>query len=420
MSTPDDQNEPSHIERGGYEPPPLSLLDASERMNVEIDDKALVKNSLLIEKKFKDFDVDGRVTAIHLGPVVTTYEFEPMAGAKLSKMGDIEDDLSLIFGGFDVRVMPDVTDRAVVGIEVVNCERSIVWLRDVLSSRIFQGSNFSLPLALGCSTSGHPVVANLAEMPHVFIAGAAGSGMSVVMDSYILSLLYTLSPADLRLILIDSKIVDFSIYEGIPHLLLPVITKTKPAMTALRWALREMERRIRLMTDARTRDFLDYNEKIRNGQVKLVMPEREVELLESDSEVMAHTGTIPYIVIVINDITEYVDFLDFEECIMRLALRGKTAGIHLIMASRRPNIEIVKRLSNHSLIARASLKGNYLDDSQMTITMKDVQKLLGNGDMYFTYSGEATKLRLHGVYVTDEDVGRVVEYLRSQDCPIYN
>lgn len=406
----------------GYEPPPLALLDAAERKRIEVDETTLKKNSMLVEKKLKDFDVEGKVTAIHPGPVITMYEFEPSAGTKVNKIVNLQDDLSLTLGGRSVRIIPHLPGKAALGIEIPNSEREIVWLKEILSAPQFHKSSAQLPLALGSSTSGHPVVTDLTKMPHLLVAGATGSGKSVGINSIIISIICKMSPADVRFILVDPKMLELSIYDGIPHLLLPVVTKPKPAVLAMRWAIREMERRYRMMADTGTRNILGYNDKIKNGQVELVTPEKAAEMLATDKEAVTHTGPIPYIIIVIDELADLMmtSQQDMEEAITRLAQMARAAGIHLILATQRPSVDVITGLIKANFPARIAFKVTAKHDSRTILDGNGAETLLGAGDMLFMTPQGGNLIRIHGSYLTDSDISRVVEHLKAQGEPVYD
>ncbi len=406
----------------GYEAPPLSLLDAPERGKVEVDEETLKANSLLLSKKLKDFDVDGKVTAIHPGPVITMYEFEPAAGTKVGKIVNLQDDLSLTLGGRSVRIVPHLPGKAALGIEIPNSDREIVWLKDIIASSQFHKSSTRLALALGSSAAGHPMIADLTKMPHLLVAGATGSGKSVAINSFILSILYKSAPADVRFILVDPKMLELSVYDGIPHLLLPVVTKPKPAVQAMRWAIREMERRYRLMADSGTRNILGYNEKVKKGMVALVSEEEAAARLAENREAVAHTGHLPYIVIIIDELADLmmVASQEMEEAITRLAQMARAAGIHLILATQRPSVDVITGLIKANFPARIAFKVTARHDSRTILDGIGAEQLLGNGDMLFMTPQGGNIVRIHGSFVTDSDIARVVTHLKEQGEPIYN
>lgn len=406
----------------GYEPPPLALLDAEERRSVEVDEETLKKNSLLLEKKLKDFDVEGRVIAIHPGPVITMYEYEPSAGTKVNKIVGLQDDLSLTLGGRSVRVVPHLPGKAAVGIEIPNSEREIVWLKNILASPQYNRATTKLPIPLGSSTSGHPIVTDLNKMPHLLIAGATGSGKSVAINSIIMSIIYKSSPIDVRFILVDPKMLELTAYEGIPHLLLPVVTKPKSTVQAMRWAIREMERRYRLMNDASSRHISGYNEKVRKGEVDLVSPEQAAEMLAADKDAATHTGTVPYIVIIIDELADLMMTAsqDMEDAVTRLAQMARAAGIHLIVATQRPSVDVITGLIKANFPARIAFKVTSRHDSRTILDGNGAETLLGMGDMLFMTPQGGNLIRIHGSYVTDSDIARVVSHLKQQGEPVYD
>ncbi|MFA4974609.1 MAG: DNA translocase FtsK 4TM domain-containing protein [bacterium] len=420
--TQEDQLKFKRMTAEGYEPPPISLLDSEEQAKIEIDEETLKKNSLILERKLMDFDVEGKVLAIHPGPVITMYEFEPAAGTKLNKIVNLQDDLSLTLGGRSVRVVPHLPGKAALGIEIPNGEREIVYLKTIVSSPQFAKSQSKLAMALGSSTSGLPVVTDLTKMPHLLVAGATGSGKSVAINSIILSILIKSSPEDVRFILVDPKMLELSVYDGIPHLLLPVVTKPKPAVQAMRWAIREMERRYRILADAGARHILGYNEKVKAGQVTLVSEERAAELIAADKEAIAHTGKLPYIVIIIDELADLMMTAsqDMEEAITRLAQMARAAGIHLILATQRPSVDVITGLIKANFPARIAFKVTARHDSRTILDSMGAEALLGQGDMLFMTPQGGNLIRIHGSYVSDQDISRVVDHLKGQGEPVYD
>ncbi len=411
-----------HMDISGYTPPPLALLDTSEKECTTLDESELQKNSLLLARKLLDFGVEGKVTAIHPGPVITMYEFEPAAGIKLNKIVNLQDDLSLALSGRSVRILPHLPGKAAVGIEVPNNEREIVWLHDIIASPQYNKQNSNLPIALGSSTSGNSHIVDLAKMPHLLIAGATGSGKSVAINSIILSILYRSSPEDVRFIMVDPKMLELSIYDGIAHLLLPVVTKPKPAVQAMRWAIIEMERRYRLMADTGTRNIVGYNNKIRKDEVDLVTEDIAKEMLSQNKDAIAHTGKLPYIVIIIDELADLMMTAsqDMEECITRLAQMARAAGIHLILATQRPSVDVITGLIKANFPARIAFKVTSRHDSRTILDSIGSETLLGQGDMLFMTPQGGNMLRLHGSYLTDSDIARVVTHIKEQGTPTYN
>ncbi len=418
----DDQLKFHRMTTEGYEAPPVALLDSDESKKVEVDEETLKKNSLLLEKKLKDFDVDGKVLAIHPGPVITMYELEPAPGTKLNKIVNLQDDLSLTLGGRSVRIVPHLPGKAALGVEIPNSEREIVYLRTIVSSPQYGKSQSRLPLPLGSSTAGHPVVTDLTKMPHLLVAGATGSGKSVAINALIISILMKSAPEDVRFILVDPKMLELSVYDGIPHLLLPVVTKPKQAVTAMKWAIREMERRYRLLADAGARNILGYNEKIKSGQLELVTAERAREMVEQDPDAAPHTGKLPYIVIIIDELADLMMTAsqDMEESITRLAQMARAAGLHLILATQRPSVDVITGLIKANFPARIAFKVTAKHDSRTILDANGAETLLGNGDMLFMTPQGGNVIRIHGCYVSDADISRVVAHLKGQGEPVYD
>ncbi|MFH1653478.1 MAG: DNA translocase FtsK 4TM domain-containing protein [Pseudomonadota bacterium] len=408
---------------GSYSSPAISLLDSSAtKNNIKVDEKALRMNATLLEKKLIDFDVEGKVTEIHLGPVITMYEFEPKAGTKVGKIVNLQDDLSLVMGGRSVRVVPHLPGKAALGIEIPNHERDIVWLKDIISSPQFLKSSCKLTLPLGSNIEGKPTVIDLTKMPHLLIAGTTGSGKSVAINSMLISIFYKASPADVRLILVDPKMLELSIYEGVPHLLLPVVTQPKEAVKAMRWAIREMGRRYKIMANAGVRNIIGYNEKLKNGELKVVSEEESKEIIAKDLNAIVHTTTLPYIVIVIDELADLMMTAsqEMETTITRLAQMARASGIHLILATQRPSVDVITGLIKANFPARISFKVSSRHDSRTILDTMGSEALLGKGDMLYMSPVGGGLMRYHGTYVSDKEISRVVEHVKQQGKPIYN
>ncbi|MDO8644729.1 MAG: DNA translocase FtsK, partial [bacterium] len=379
--------------------PSLSLLNSEDaNPTAEVDEESLKLNSRLLERKLLDYGVEGKVTEIHPGPIITMYEFEPAPGVKVNKIVNLEDDLSLIMGGKSVRIVAPIPGKPAVGIEIPNNDRETVWLKDIIGHSKFQRAESRLTLALGKDIEGIPYVTNLAKMPHLLIAGATGSGKSVAVNSLILSILYKAAPAEVRLVLIDLKMLELAIYEGIPHLLLPVVTNPKKASLALRWAVSEMERRYELLSQKATRSLAGYN--------KLV-PDAE---------------KLPMIMVVIDELADLMMTAanDVEKSITRLAQMARAAGIHLILATQRPSVDVLTGLIKANFPSRISFKVASKHDSRTILDTVGSEHLLGYGDMLFMAPGSSDLLRIHGTYVTETEIIRVVEHLKKQGTPQYD
>lgn len=380
-----------------YHLPQLSFLDSESQVIVKVDEESLKMNSKLLEKKLLDYGVAGRITEIHPGPIITMYEFEPASGVKVNKIVNLEDDLSLTMGGKSVRIIAPLPGKAAVGIEIPNHVRETVWLKEVIGHTKFQKAESRLTLALGKDTEGIPFLSDLAKMPHLLVAGATGSGKSVQVNSIILSLLYKATPEEVRLILVDPKMLELSIYEGIPHLLLPVVINPRKASMALRWAVAEMERRYELLTKKSARNIVGYNKSV---------PKEE---------------KLPYIVIIIDELADLMMTAakDVEASVTRLAQMARAAGIHLILATQRPSVDVITGLIKANFTARISFKVSSKHDARTIIDTVGAEHLLGSGDMLFMSGGTSNLIRVHGAFVSETEILRVVEHWKKQGQPSY-
>ncbi len=402
--------------------PPISLLDSPDQKVLEIDEDTLKKNSVLLEMKLKDYGVEGHVTEIHPGPVITMYEFEPAPGVKIVKIVNLEDDLSVTMGGRSVRIVPHLPGKAAIGIEIPNNEREIVWLKDIIVDPKFKRSSSKITFALGKNIEGHPVITDLTKMPHLLVAGATGSGKSVAINTMIISTLYKATPEEVRMILIDPKMLELPIYDGIPHLYLPVVTKPRKAVLALQWAVREMERRYNVLADAGVRNIAGYNEKVDKGAIKLMSPEEAAKIQETNKAAVCHISKLPYLMIVIDELADLmmVASKELEECIIRLAQLARAAGIHLILATQRPSVDVITGLIKANFPARIAFKVSSGHDSRTIIDAVGAEKLLGMGDMLFMPPNTSDIVRLHGAYVTEVEIGRIVAHIKEQGKPVYD
>jgi DNA segregation ATPase FtsK/SpoIIIE, S-DNA-T family len=421
-----------------YRTPPLSLLDPPPAKERRLDKEALTMNARLLEKKLRDFGVDGEVVEICPGPVVTMYEFAPGPGVKVSRIAGLSDDLSMALQALSIRIVAPIPGKGVVGIELPNREREMVSLREIFGSEDFHRGKFRLPLALGKDIAGAPLVTDLSRMPHLLVAGATGSGKSVSINTMILSILYTATPRDVRMIMVDPKMLELSIYEGIPHLLLPVVTNPKKAALALRWAVEEMGRRYRLMADKGVRSIDSYNKQLEREEKELEET-RDMEIVELDeadelpdgdeaairemlerSEELEH-GHLSYIVVIVDELADLmmVAGREIEESIARLAQMARAAGIHLILATQRPSVDVITGLIKANFPARISFQVSSKIDSRTILDCNGAESLLGAGDMLFLPPGTAKLRRSHGAFVSDTEVQRVVEFLKKQGKPVY-
>ncbi len=389
-------NEPS---REGFKLPAVSLFTSPMGKNRAHSEQSLQAIARMLEKKLLDYRVEGKVVAVQPGPVVIQFEFEPAPGTKASRIVALQNDLARAMSAVSVRVAGNIPGKRVIGIELPNEEREMVYMREVLASPSFSTKKHILPLALGVDISGHPVVTDLVKMPHLLIAGTTGSGKSVAVNSMICSMLMTHAPADLRLILVDPKMLELSMYDDIPHLLTPVVTNPHKAAKALAWALYEMERRYRLMSEAKVRNIGGYNKAVRK---------------ESDAE------RLPYIVIVIDELADLmmVAGKEVEQSICRLAQKARAAGIHLILATQRPSVDVITGLIKANLPSRISFQVSSRIDSRTILDQMGAEQLLGHGDSLFLSIGRGLQ-RVHGAFVSDAEVMGLVEHLKSQGKPDY-
>ncbi|HHB80748.1 MAG TPA: DNA translocase FtsK, partial [Aliiroseovarius sp.] len=410
-----------------YELPPLALLtspSAVERHH--LSDEALEENARMLETVLDDYGVKGEIVSVRPGPVVTMYELEPAPGLKASRVIGLADDIARSMSALSARVST-VPGRSVIGIELPNEKREKVVLREILSTRNFDDQNMRLPLALGKDIGGDPIVANLAKMPHLLIAGTTGSGKSVAINTMILSLLYRLTPEECRLIMIDPKMLELSVYDGIPHLLSPVVTDPKKAVVALKWVVGEMEDRYRKMSKMGVRNIDGYNGKVRDTLAKGELFSRTVQtgFDEETGEPIFETEefnpeTLPYIVVVVDEMADLmmVAGKEIEACIQRLAQMARASGIHLIRATQRPSVDVITGTIKANFPTRISFQVTSKVDSRTILGEQGAEQLLGMGDMLYM-AGGAKITRVHGPFVSDEEVEEIVNYLKSFGAPEY-
>jgi DNA segregation ATPase FtsK/SpoIIIE, S-DNA-T family len=410
-----------------YELPPLSLLTApSTIVRNPLSDEALEENARMLENVLDDYGVKGEIVSVRPGPVVTMYELEPAPGLKASRVIGLADDIARSMSALSARVST-VPGRSVIGIELPNLTREKVVLREILSARDFGDSNMRLPLALGKDIGGEAIVANLAKMPHLLIAGTTGSGKSVAINTMILSLLYKLSPEECRMIMIDPKMLELSVYDGIPHLLSPVVTDPKKAVVALKWVVGEMEERYRKMSKMGVRNIDGYNGRVREALAKNEMFKRTIQTGFDDDtgEPVFETEefqpvTIPYIVVIVDEMADLmmVAGKEIEACIQRLAQMARASGIHLIMATQRPSVDVITGTIKANFPTRISFQVTSKIDSRTILGEQGAEQLLGMGDML--YMGNGAKItRIHGPFVSDEEVEEIVNHLKSFGPPTY-
>ncbi len=411
----------------GYQHPPLSLLQPAKMIiRAAESDVALEENARMLESVLDDYGIRGEIGAVRPGPVVTMYELEPAPGLKASRVIGLSDDIARSMSALAARVST-IPGRNVIGIELPNANREMVMLREQLSSKVYGDSNYKLALALGKDIGGEPVVANLAKMPHVLVAGTTGSGKSVAINTMILSLLYRLSPKECRLIMIDPKMLELSVYDGIPHLLSPVVTDPKKAVVALKWAVAEMEDRYRKMSKMGVRNIDGYNQRVRDALARGEAFSRTVQtgFDESTGQPIIETEEfepeeMPFIVVIVDEMADLmmVAGKEIEACIQRLAQMARASGIHIIMATQRPSVDVITGTIKANFPTRISFQVTSKVDSRTILGEQGAEQLLGMGDMlYMAGGGKVT--RVHGPFVSDEEVEEVVRHLKTQGEPEY-
>jgi S-DNA-T family DNA segregation ATPase FtsK/SpoIIIE len=428
---------------GDYQLPSIQLLKYDAGSLNAIDKTAMLELSAKLTQTLDNYGVKGEVVAIRPGPVVTMYEFAPAPGVRVNKIVALGDDLALALEALRVRIVAPIPGKAAVGIEVPNRAREKVFLKEILADDAFRKKPWKLPMALGKDIEGGPAVVDLAKMPHLLVAGTTGSGKSVAVNAMISSLLYHCSPEEVRMIMVDPKMLELSIYEGVPHLLLPVVTDPKKANLALRWAVEEMDRRYDLLAHAGVRDIATYNEKIGKQLAKLeadklrAAAEAAARALEADIDKVIDSDTaeqadrrvdvtvpahkLPYIVVVID---EFADLMmcapkDVETSVARIAQKARASGIHLILATQRPSVDVITGLIKANFPSRIAFLVASKIDSRTILDQTGAEALLGAGDMLFSDRGAAPQ-RLHGCYVDEEEIHKVVEFLKTQGRPVYN
>lgn len=388
--------------KGNYQLPPLTLLDPVPRKSSSVDDKALLENSKILEKKLLDFGVEGRVLEVRPGPVVTMYEFEPAAGVKVGRITNLSDDLALAMKAMSIRIIAPIPGKAVVGIEVPNQTRDTILLREMMECPLFAKSRSRVTLALGKDISGAPYVSDLARMPHLLVAGATGTGKSVAVNAMILSVLFKATPEDVRFLMVDPKMLELSAYEGIPHLLTPVITDPKKAANALRHIVAEMGRRYKMMAERGAKNIDKFNQMVE----------------ESGKE---DEKKLPVIVVIIDELADLMmtSGKDVEECLVRLSQMARASGIHLLIATQRPSVDVVTGLIKTNFPARIAFQLPSKTDSRTILDTGGAETLLGQGDMLFLPPGTSKLMRIHGAYVSEPEIKKVTDFWRSQGTPSY-
>ncbi len=391
----------------GFQLPSINLLDNFKEELSSADDENLSMQSKLLEKKLDDFNVNGRVVAVSPGPVITTFEYEPAPGVKINKIVNLTDDLALALRATSIRIVAPIPGKAVIGIELPNTSRELVRFRGIVASSAFEKSKSKLTICLGRDIIGNPVVAELDKMPHLLIAGATGTGKSVALNAMICSLLYKSIPDEVKLIMIDPKRIELSSYDGIPHLITPVVTDVKKATNALFWAVREMERRYELLSEKKSRNIRQYNQKIEK---------------EKNSDKDPSLKKLPYIVIVIDELADLMMSAsrNVEFALTRLAQMARAGGIHLILATQRPSVDVLTGIIKANFPTRLTFQVSSKTDSRTIIDTNGAENLLGDGDMLFLPPGTAKLQRIHGAFISEEELSRIIGFLKNQKTPEYD
>ncbi len=398
--------------------PPLALLDDAPAAQETVSVDTLEFTSRLIEKKLSDFNVDAKVVAAYPGPVITRYEIEPATGVKGSQIVNLARDLARSLALTSIRVVETIPGKNYMGLELPNPKRQIVRLSEILGSKVYNDGASNLTIALGKDIAGNPVVADLAKMPHLLIAGTTGSGKSVGINATILSLLYKAEATDVRLILIDPKMLEMSVYEGIPHLLAPVVTDMRQAGHALNWAVNEMERRYKLMSHLGVRNLAGYNSKIADAKKREELIPNPFSLTPDSPEPLEK---LPVIVIIIDELADLMMVVGkkVEELIARIAQKARAAGLHLILATQRPSVDVITGLIKANVPTRIAFQVSSKIDSRTILDQMGAETLLGMGDMLYLPPGTGLPMRVHGAFVSDDEVHRVVKHLKAQGEPNY-
>jgi S-DNA-T family DNA segregation ATPase FtsK/SpoIIIE len=407
--------------------PATASLDPYQDITINVDEKILKNNAARLVQKLAAYGVEGRVDEIHPGPVVTMYEFEPASGTKVSKIASLADDLAMALAAQKVRIVAPIVGKARVGFELPNSRRQTVSLRDILEDERWQEIEAELPIALGKDITGQPVYADLSKMPHLLVAGATGAGKSVGLNVMLTSMLFKKTPEELRLLMIDPKVVELAAYDGIPHMLLPVVTDMKKAALSLRWAVDEMERRYQLFADAGARNVQSYNERVERvlkGTLSLerLAPKRmkQLELGETSEEFKPEK--LPHIVVVVDEFADLIMVAakDVEAAIARLAQKARAAGIHVILATQRPSVDVITGVIKANFPTRIAFKVSQREDSKTILGRSGAEHLLGMGDMLMLPPGTGELKRVHSAYISEDELKAVCDFLRAQGSPVYD
>jgi len=406
--------------------PPLSLLDDPPEQKHGYSEESLEAMSRLVELKLKDFNIDVEVRSVSPGPVITRFELDPAPGVKVSQIANLSKDLARSLSVVSVRIVEVIPGKSFVGLEIPNERRQLVTLGEILKSRVYDDMASPLTLALGKDIGGNSVVADLARMPHLLIAGTTGSGKSVGINAMVLSILYKSQPEQVRMIMIDPKMLELSVYEGIPHLLAPVVTDMKEASNSLRWCVAEMDRRYRLMSGLGVRNIGGYNRKVKDaiaaGEPIKDPTFRPPEIFDEDKPIVHPTLTpLPYIVVIIDELADMMMIVGkkVEELIARLAQKARASGIHMILATQRPSVDVITGLIKANVPTRIAFQVSARVDSRTILDQQGAENLLGHGDMLYLPPGTSLPVRVHGAFVADHEVHAVVRQLKKSGRPRY-
>jgi S-DNA-T family DNA segregation ATPase FtsK/SpoIIIE len=399
---------------GEFKMPPLSLLEDPEDRPVSVNSESLHMQSKLLEKKLEDFGVKGEVVAVTPGPVITTFEYAPAPGVKINKIVNLSDDLALALRAISIRIVAPIPGKAAIGIEVPNADRETVRFKEIVASESYERSKSKLTICLGKDIVGNPVSATLDKMPHLLIAGATGAGKSVALNTMICSLLYKAAPDEVKLIMVDPKRIELSAYDGIPHLITPVVKDAKKATNALFWAVKEMEHRYELLSEKKSRHIEQYNQK--------VIREHKQRKTSGDDSEEKPPKPLPYIVVVIDELADLmmVASRDVEVALTRLAQMARAAGLHLILATQRPSVDVLTGIIKANFPTRLTFQVSSKTDSRTIIDTNGAENLLGMGDMLFMPPGTGKLQRIHGAYLSETELTGIVEFLKQQATPEYD
>ncbi len=412
----------------GYQTPPLDLLDTPRHAVVRVDEEALRKSSEILEAKLANFGIEGKVVAVRPGPVITTFEIEPAPGVKVNRIVTLQDDLAMALRAVGVRILAPVPGKAVVGIEVANAKREQVFLKEIVESQPFAEAQSTLTLALGKDSAGYPVVADLVRMPHLLLAGATGTGKSVSINAMIMSILFKSPPRDVRFVMIDLKLLELSLYEDLPHLLVPVVTDPKKAVVVLKNLVEQMDERYRVLKEKGVRNIDSYNRLIERDEAERRAGVIELTTVvedEDDAPELAAAGLqherLPRIVVIVDELADLIMTVgrDVEEPITRLAQKARACGMHLILATQRPSVDVITGLIKANFPARISFQVTARVDSRTILDCIGAERLLGGGDMLYLPPGTARVQRLHGAFVSEAEIRKVTDFAKQQARPHY-